>query len=46
MTQAASILGVSQWELMEYIGKTSIPETFERLNLKQRISIARKIFEG
>lgn len=46
MTQAASILGISQWELMEYIGKTSIPETFERLNLKQRISIARKIFEG
>lgn len=44
MAQAASILGVSQWELMEYIGKTNIPETFERINLKQRISNARKIF--
>ena len=46
MAQSASILGVSQWELMEYIGKTNIPETFERINLKQRMSKARKLFEG
>ena len=46
MAQAASILGVSQWELMDYIGKTNIPDTFERINLKQRLSNARKIFEG
>ena len=46
MAQSASILGISQWELMDYVGKTSVPDTIERINLKQRISNARKIFEG
>lgn len=46
LAQAASILGVSQWELMDYIGKTNIPDSFERVNLKQRLSVAKKIFAG
>jgi CRISPR/Cas system CSM-associated protein Csm2 small subunit len=46
MGQAASILGVSQWELMEYVGKTNISDTFEPLNLKKRLSVARKLFGG
>ncbi len=44
--QAASILGVSQWELMEYIGNTSITDNFEPDNLKKRLSTARKLFGG
>ena len=44
--QAANILGISQWELMEYIGKTNIPETFEPLNLKKRLATTRKLFGG
>jgi hypothetical protein len=46
MGQAASILGISQWELMEYIGKTSISDSFEPQNLKKRLSTARKLFGG
>ena len=46
MGQAASILGISQWELMEYIGKTSISDTFEPQNLKKRLATARKLFGG
>lgn len=46
MGQAASILGVSQWELMEYIGKTNIADQFEPQNLKKRLFTARKLFGG
>lgn len=46
LAQAASILGVSQWELMSYVGHTQIPEAFEPTNLKKRLSTARKLFGG
>ena len=43
--QSAKILGVSQWELMDYLGQTKIADNFkEPMNLRRRLSIARKIF--
>ncbi len=44
LARAASMLGVSQWELMNYIGKTSITE-YSPGNVKSRLSFARKIFK-
>lgn len=47
MARATDILGVSVWDMMDYVGKTKIADTFdEHLNLKQRLAIARKIFGG
>lgn len=47
MARAANILGVSQWDVMDYIGKTKIPDSFhEKINLKRRIATARKLFMG
>ena len=44
LARAASMLGVSQWELMNYIGKTSITE-FSPGNVKKRLEFTRKIFK-
>lgn len=43
--RAAEILGISQWELMNYIGKTKIVDRFEEeLKVKNRLSFARGLF--
>ncbi len=45
LAQAADILGVSQWELMSYVGKTKIHDfSFEEIKVKNRIDYARKVF--
>jgi hypothetical protein len=45
MARAAEILGITQWELMNYIGKTRIPELeAEKFDVENRLNFARKIF--
>lgn len=45
IARASEILGISQWEMMNYIGKTFLPdEKKEGLSAKQRLNIAREIF--
>ncbi len=43
LARAASMLGISQWELMSYIGKTTIAEGSSR-KAKSRLNYARRIF--
>ncbi len=46
IARAAEILGISQWELMHYIGKTTIIEKFsEPVDASFRLNIARRLFE-
>jgi len=43
--RAADLLGISQWELMNYIGKTEISEyKAPAVSVKNRLAYARKIF--
>ena len=43
--QTAYLLGISQWELMRYIGHTKIPETFiEKVDIKERLNYVNKLF--
>jgi len=45
IARAAEILGISQWELMNYIGKTRIVDRFEEeFKVKNRLSFARGLF--
>ena len=44
--QAASILGISQWELMNYVGKTRIADVeYERPDVIEKIRFTRGLFE-
>ena len=43
MARAAEILGVSEWELMSYVGKTRITD-FDEVSVGQRLGYAREIF--
>ncbi len=44
--QVAEILGISQWELMSYVGKTKIAEyATPKISAQQRIAVAKEIFE-
>ncbi len=47
MEQTASLLGISQYELAEYAGKTGIPDVPENRtkNTKSRIKLAMEMFE-
>ena len=45
LEQAAYLLGITQWELMHYIGQTSIMEEFESTGIRKRLSIARELFK-
>ena len=45
MARAAQILGVSQWELMSYVGKTTLTDLGGGVNINQRLSYARSIFK-
>ena len=43
--RAAEVLGISQWELMHYLGKTTlIDKLSEPINVSKRLKIARSIF--
>lgn len=43
--RVSSILGVSQWELMEYLGQTSIMDKFvEPVGVKERLGYTRRLF--
>ncbi len=46
ISKAADLLGISVWELMNYIGKTEINNTFNYgVPVNKRISYAKKIFK-
>ena len=47
MEKTARILGISQWELAEYVGKTGIANVNlgVTMPIRQRIKIAERIFE-
>lgn len=44
--RTAELLGISKWELMDYIGKTGIPDVEENLSfpIDKRIKFARSLF--
>ncbi len=43
--RVANLLGISKWELMDYMGQTRISEqSFEVIPTEKRLSIARGIF--
>lgn len=42
IAQTAYILGISQWELLEYIGNTTI--TMNPLNIRKRLEFTRRLF--
>jgi hypothetical protein len=45
MAQTAELLGVSQWELMKYLGNTKIADKFDdEIEVSQRLDHARQIF--
>lgn len=46
VARASEVLGISQWELMHYIGKTTlIDQLSEPVNVIKRLKIARGLFE-
>jgi hypothetical protein len=45
LARAAEILGISQWELMDYVGHTKITDaTEEAIDIKSRLNFARRLF--
>lgn len=45
ISRVAAILGISKWELLNYVGKTRIAEqSSERIPTEQRLALARRIF--
>ncbi len=44
LAQSASVLGISQWELMSYVGKTSIADSVGRVDVRKRLDYARRMF--
>ena len=42
--QSADVLGISQWDLMDYLGKTKIVEYAPGIDIKNRIKFARRLF--
>ncbi|MBI4440348.1 hypothetical protein HY638_05230 [Candidatus Woesearchaeota archaeon] len=45
LARASEMLGISQWELMSYVGKTSIADTVAGEEMtKKRLAIARSLF--
>lgn len=45
IARAAEVLGISQWELSHYIGKTTLMDRFsEPVNVSNRLKIARSLF--
>lgn len=45
VARAAEVLGISQWELMYYLGKTTLIDKFsEPVDVSKRLKIARSLF--
>jgi len=45
LARAAELLGISRWELMQYVGKTRLPEQIVgSMDIRDRVRYARKIF--
>lgn len=45
LAQTASLLGINQWELMEFLGTTTVVDSFqEEVGVKRRLQTAREIF--
>ncbi len=44
LARAASMLGVTEWELMSYVGKSNL-NFYPSSDVKRRLNLARKIFE-
>ena len=45
IARSAEVLGISQWELMHYLGQTTILDQFnESVNISKRLKIARGMF--
>ena len=45
VARAAEVLGISQWELMHYLGQTTLIDKFsEPVNVLKRLKIARSLF--
>ncbi|MCX8147151.1 MAG: hypothetical protein N3D84_01650 [Candidatus Woesearchaeota archaeon] len=44
MARAAEILGITQWELMDFIGKTKVSEQEIPFNIEERLKFARSLF--
>ncbi len=45
LARVSETLGVSMWELMDYVGKTNIPDSFgESLDVKKKLEFARSLF--
>lgn len=44
IARVAQIMGISQWELMGYVGKTEVPE-YGLKDVKKRLEFARKLFK-
>ncbi len=42
--KSAEVLGVSQWDLMNYLGKTKLVEYASGIDLKSRLRFARRLF--
>jgi hypothetical protein len=45
LARTAELLGISQWELQDYIGKTRIPDVELGVPVRERLERARKWFE-
>ena len=46
MGQVADSIGISIWDLMDYIGKTRIVDDFgHNLNMKKRLEFTRGLFK-
>ena len=43
--RAADLLGIGQWELVSYIGKTSINDEAKPTGVEQRLEFARSLFD-
>lgn len=45
VARASEVLGISQWELMHYLGKTTLIDKFsEPINVSSRLKFARSLF--
>ena len=45
VARASEVLGISQWELMHYLGQTTLIDKFsEPVNISNRLKIARSLF--
>ena len=46
VARASEVLGISRWELMHYLGKTTLIDQFsEPVNISQRLKFARSLFQ-